>query len=697
MIRFTNNFQLNEYLTSEKILQMTDPLNPQNRPIIDEIFDTADGISDKRIFLNNKPQLLKLPIVPPEIINDVEVDVGYQESLCKKVFADIMTNFISSEKSFNDKNQENIARFQFLINNTFTVAINKYKLVLKETTNPTILENDILFIYKGGTTMKLLFDKYKLLFQSFETFLELEKFFTRSDSDYSIFINPNMHNFNDVYIQVNKISACCLLFIKEQILANPDFFVPLSIITDDDIHAKLDKMNSELVTMKTEPENTPYCNKLRNVDKIIGISYFNKDMFTEAIPVLNDTNVDTTFSNVGFDSQQIKEFITNRKIDTTRSDFYMTYINKIEEKVLGTLNIPKNDIYLSLNETNEYYQDFATPITAAGMSEEITSGDITKAITAAKKTTGTRDEANKTAFCLHRLKINFVTYYKTLPDINGIVKYGYFSSPSELVDVSIMKSGTNDLKTMYKYIDYEFTKYTNIFKGKSPMDELEIMFKSYSIYGHISDLCIVLFVKSERPWKSAKYGKRLNRLLYFLILEILSIGHKSLILNIINKLNIIINDTISLNTLQGEHQKDKYNHIVNQNIPELINILETRQTELNTRIIDSKNIHFAIIKFLNYYLELLRKINLSDTDDIVSLTDFNIIISDFLKKSIPQIVIMKQLESDNFDQLTKSNENTINLTHLGGSKHNQQYNQQYKQKYLKYKAKYLNLKNNYNK
>ena len=55
---------------------------------------------------------------------------------------------------------------------------------------------------------------------------------------------------------------------------------------------------------------------------------------------------------------------------------------------------------------------------------------------------------------------------------------------------------------------------SNIFNGKVPADDLKIMFKSYSIYGHISDLCIVLFVQSERPWKSAKYDKRRNRLLY---------------------------------------------------------------------------------------------------------------------------------------------------------------------------------------
>jgi hypothetical protein len=678
MARFNNNSQLNEYLTTERILQSTNPLNQINRPIINEIFDTSPNVTDNRIFINNKPNLLRFPITPPQMIDGVEVDVGFQEALCKKVFADAMTNFISSEKSFNDRNQINIARFQFLINKTFTTAINNYRTTLRNTTHPAILENDILFIYKGGTTMKLIFDKYKILFRSLETFSELEKFFTRSDSDYSILINPSLHNFSEIYKQVNKISTCCLLFIKKQIISNPDFFVPLSTINPNDIRSKIDEMNSKLQEMKNEPDDTPYCNKIRNIDTIIGMSYFNQNIFNEQIPALNNTNVDNTFSNVGLDSQKIEEFIRNTHVDTTRNDFYMTYVNSIQEKVLSTLTVPKNDIYLSLNETNEYFQG-ASPLTAAGVGEVVTAADI-------NETTNATNNVNKTAFCLHRLKINFVTYYKNLPDANGVVKYGYFSTPSELVDVSIVKSDSKDLKTIYKNIDHEFSKYSNVFNGTSPADELIITFKSYSIYGHISDLCTVLFVQGERPWKTAKYDKRRNRLLCFLILEIISIEENALILNIMNRLNLIINDALSLNTLQDEPLRNTYNKLINIDLPELITIIELYQTETNRRDPDAADKHFAIIKFLNYYLELLTKVQASDNEDLTNFINFNRNMNEFINRIMPRIITMRQIENRQFDQLKKSNDETINLTHLGG-------NINYREKYLKYKAKYLNLKN----
>jgi hypothetical protein len=144
-----------------------------------------------------------------------------------------------------------------------------------------------------------------------------------------------------------------------------------------------------------------------------------------------------------------------------------------------------------------------------------------------------------------------------------------------------------------------------------------------------------------------------------------------------DRFSTIINDAISLDTLEGASLTDKHNQIVNTDIPELINLIESSQT----------NKHFAIIKFLNFYLELLKKVDKLDNDDMESFIELNIVINDFITKIRPEILNMKELENENFDQLNRSINDTINLTHLGGSKYD------YRQKYLKYKTKYLNLKN----
>jgi hypothetical protein len=655
MADYNNNYGLKQFLITDTIVTNTSPDTPQNTPKINEIFDTVGHNLDRRIFLNNKRDSLRFPIIPRQMIDGVDVDMGLQESLCKKVFADIMTNFISSEKSFTDANQQHITRFQLLVNKTFTTAITKYKTILKKTTHPNILQNDILFIYKGGTTMKLLFDKYDLLFRNLYTFRDLKSFFARSDSDYSIFIKPTLANFNEIYMNINQISTCCLLFIKQQIIDHPDFFVPLRAITPVDIRGKIEKMNSDLNKMKTNPEGTPYCNKVRNIDRFIGIGYFNNNEFTEEIPALNNDIIDTTFSNNDIDSTKVADFIRDKHIDTKRSDFFMTYEDgNFEQKVLGTLSTPPNDIYLSLNETNEY----------------------------------PGKEGTMTAFCLHRLKINFVAYYKTIPDEHGVVKYGYFSCPSELVDVSIMKSVSNDLQLIYKNIDYEFTNYNyHLKKGMTSNNELKIIFKSYSIYGHISDLCLVLFVQNDRPWQNSKYAKRINRLLYFLVLEIISMGKKKSILNAITLFNKLINDAITLNTFTDDLQEDIFYDISNNTIPKLHKIFESAQINFANRPINPLNIHFASIKFLDYYLKLLQKINLNDPVEMKSFTDFNTVIIGFIKIILKTIHKMKKFSDEFFGSIATSPDGTLNLRNLGGGN-----DDEYKEKYLKYKVKYLKLK-----
>ena len=91
---------------------------------------------------------------------------------------------------------------------------------------------------------------------------------------------------------------------------------------------------------------------------------------------------------------------------------------------------------------------------------------------------------------------------------NTNVKYGFFSCPSELVDVSIMKGISNDLKQVYKHVEYEFTNFSYNLGNPDFGNSLEVRFKSYSIYGHISDLCLVLFVQNNKPWDNTKYVKK---------------------------------------------------------------------------------------------------------------------------------------------------------------------------------------------
>ncbi len=645
MADYSNNQGLKNFLTSERILEETNYNNQTNKAIIKQIFDMRNHQTDRRIFYNNKSGLFRFPIIPKQVINDVEVDMGLQESLCKKVFADLMTSFISSEKSFRDEKQTNIARFQFLVNNTFNTALDSYRNQLRTTTHPNIQETDLLFVYKGGTTMKLFFDKYQTIFTNLDSFKEIQKNFSRSDSDYSIFINPKLENFDNIYITVNKISTCCLLFIKQQIINHPDFFVPINTITKNDMLSKLESMNKELNNMKEKPQNSPYCDDIRTIDSFIGIGYLDKHLFNESIDVeLNDENIDTTFSKNNFDSLKITDFKTNKQIDIRRNDFFMTYEDgNFEQKILGTLNTDPNIIYLSLNETNEY----------------MGFGGLT-------------------AFCLHRLKINFVAYYKTIADKNGNVKYGFLSCPSELVDVSIMKGISNDLEQVYKHVEYEFTNFSYNLGNNGFGNSLEVRFKSYSIYGHISDLCLVLFVQNNKPWDNTKYVKRLNRLLYFLILELINTTSDKTIIDILDLFKKIVRNSI-YSTLPM--YKDTKKQLIDENLLQYVPQLHNKMSKT---VIIKENV--GLYKFIDFYLELLLKVNFDDDNEIKNFTVFNENIFKFLKEVNDNIITIK-CSNNNFEGNPTIPDGLITLNALGGN------DDLYKQKYFKYKSKYLKLKN----
>ncbi len=685
MATYNDNYQLKQFLTKERIIQETNTRNPTpaNLQILQQIFSTpGQNMNNRRIFINNSDRVMRFPIIPNQNINGVNVDMGFQESLCKKNFADIMTNFISSEKSFADERQENITRFQLLINKTYTTAIAHYRNRLKETTNPTIQETDILFIYKGGTTMKLLFDKYQPIFNKLSSFDEIKEFFLRSDSDYGIFINPTLENFDEVYININKISTLCLNFIRTQINNNPDFFVPLSIINIDDIRRQVQKMNDKLDEMKEEPGKTPYCDSIRNIARFIGMSYLGNHEFLEDIPELNNNNTDNFFSKNDLDSTAMEEFKNHHHINTTRSDFYLTYADgNYDQKILGTFNRTKNDIYLTVNEANEY----------PGINDAIT------------------------AFCLHRLKINFIVYYKTKPDENGVVKYGYFSCPSELVDVSIMKQTSNDLRLIYQNINYEFIDYNYILKQNVTFkNQLKIIFKSYSTYGHISDLCLILFIQNNKPWDNNKYAKRLNRLLYFIILEIMSFGQKLSIMQVLGTFTTLIDQAQSISRLGNPRRYSIKNNMQNITIPLIIGKFNEVQRDYHDRQYDKINIHFASIKFFNYYNDLLNRLDLNNRSEMRKFRDFNNTIGGFLYIINKSIVEMKKVADSFFSSTAISTDGSIRLKNLGGSnkfgdddiyeytdnleytdnevENNNDDNDKYKMKYLKYKTKYLKLK-----
>lgn len=478
----------------------------------------------------------------------------------KKKFADEITKIMNGDLLFNSKKQNIINNFQYLINKMFNDKILEY------INSKGFKEDSILFVYKGGTTMKIIYDKYKsILTQNNKLFDDFEKFFSRSDADYSIFINMIYFNtfdsYNQVLCDVNRITFNILEKIQEILSNNLPCMCPIDNVTSADLKSLLASFNNILNT----PDRDKTLPDFNDIQEFIGITFNNKDYFTKSVPVgLIDSDIHNLTIQSGkshlseFDinfvskKTQLKQF---GKIDSTRDDF----IIKIQEN-----NVPgkpkfspsickisrqpnRNGIYYYLNETNKF----------------LGNGSLAD-------------------FNLHRLKINAIIYYITKSG-----QYGYFNNPSELVDISIGNFYEDKLQGL------DFNKIIKKYKNN------KVEFYSYSIYGFIDDIYKGIFSETKYPWEAAKYEKKAYRVM---ILMFIYINNK------FNNTKVLYD---ALNQFFIDLTNDKVGNI---DMLPLEDKLTNRKTELKNELI----IYKLYSNILSRY-QLIKK----ETDPTIQISEMN--------------------------------------------------------------------------
>ena len=397
----------------------------------------------------------------------------------KKVFADEVTKVMSNGFLFNDNNQHVIANFQELVNNTFNDKIREYKEA------NALPEDSIYFIYKGGSAMKMLFEKYKnQLKGNYRHILKFDDFFERSDADYSIYIDKSLgeRKYNQILCDMNSITNHILTEIQKLLSANLEIYCPINNVTDKQLRELLEKCNETLNEKRIELLDIG-----AEIDKFIGIGFNDKQIFPQRrIPILDESRVHSFKQAVGRDydlseppatkSIKLKSFMENGEIEIIRKNF----IIKVDYQ--GNINVPipaitylnkdpinPNGIYYYLNETNKF----------------------------------SRNGTNITEFNLHRLKINTILYYRTN---NG--QFGFLSCPSELIDVSI---------STYKNWNSDGLVFSDIIQQYNYINRFS--FYSYSLYGFIDDLMKGIFKESLYPWDlGPKYEKKVKRLIILLFI-----------------------------------------------------------------------------------------------------------------------------------------------------------------------------------
>jgi hypothetical protein len=517
------------------------------------------------------------------VVGPTDNSESIRKYMCKKNLLDIVTDLFSSEIVFNDKNSLHISRFQYLVNSLYNSFIEKY--IAMHRLDPL----DIVFLYKGGTTLKILYEKYRHVFEELQLndFINsFEDSFKRSDSDYTIFINKKLTNYITHFLNINKLSAYLLQLCRFIINHHTNEIVPLNVIN----YTNLENIFAKILhQVDTYIKKNDECDKLLNIHSVIGLS-------------IND-----------------KFYTLDNSFKLRSSDRYDSVItlDKSEQNKILIMNIDsniKNTLYLTYNDTPE--NKLGNP------SENMTKEGI------------------KDSFVLHRMKVNFILYYKDNTNPSVIKSMG---CPSELIDVSISKPEGTDLYFFDLYKEYECTDYVY-----NHNNMFNVHYKSHTIFGNIVDLIKVLFYTSSYPWSIKKSKKRIYRLIFFIVLDIMETYKNDYI-----KINNLIEFIINVCEINITTNKDMI-------ISKLAQLTQISNEFLATR------------GFGRFFFEMNRLVNrLNSVEEMIEYNKYVGIIAGTLKKF----------------SLSKNVNLTFNgaVPMLGG-------NPDYTAKYLKYKAKYMRLK-----
>jgi hypothetical protein len=335
---------------------------------------------------------------------------------------------------------------------------------------------------------------------------------------------------------------------------------------------------------------------------------YNRTLFTEKIPqnfrmhelILGDNEVvkkkkqlptqwptqrPTQFPTQKVDISQSKReiFKKYRKVNSYRDSFYVTKENIVNYSTtsLGSFNFSDDilsNFYVSANESVHF---------------EGENGAIV-------------------GFMLSRIKYNFIIYYKSTDG-----KYGFFNAPSEIVDLSMSKQFSYDLLASFKNdgVKKKLNTYKYIYLARTP-NELDVVFHGLSIYGFINDLMKMLFIEVEYPWKADKSKKRIYRLIFFIILDLMTRNEMHLISDIIKCLNTV-NVSRQDNISYYNNVMSKLRHNGTGEFMEIYN------TKINIKYYDNKidptNMP-PYITTMKLFIDVLSQFTLQKSEDTLNIS-----------------------------------------------------------------------------
>jgi hypothetical protein len=638
----------------------------------------------------------------------------------KKPLEDVMTDMVTNK--FLEKDVT-VGNYIQIIIESFTFALEKYKLF------NNIYGNDIHFIYKGGNILRVLAKELMHELPGNTSYVLDEyysKFFQKSDADFSIYINPKLSNFDEIFNDMTNLSYLILSLLRCLFVSDLDkyfdFFASNKDIQTKILEQKMKELNES--DMITKVKDSKYFGG--HVQKLMfgDLSVTCPEVDPATVSSYNGSNrndfiIDFTGAQDGEMSQNSQFKTSDYKVDTTNitdtengsfdlSEF-ISGDNKSDDKSYDKSYDNEQHATDSFNmtefisgEKNKNHHSansfiipqMSTQNGGAKISQNMmTLLDIFDVVPLHKMPTSnnfllnTLIDHQANIFNSNPVMPYFISVNKTLrftlkdkymafnlirlkANSNAVMEYAdkrksVINLAGEMIDVSVLYKNTTGIHEFFENLNSNIKTYEYIGKANN-----SFKFKATSKEYLIHDLELILFGTVNYPWDDTKYSKRIKRLLYLYLIDMLSIGKPGSINEVKDYLFNFQNDCL---------------------IPLLF---KTKENDFKSRvslIVSRLDKYQQVAQTNGYYIKVFfekyKDILLKSEAETCELTDFIKIIKesfDAIEQAFSKII--------NYIEYTKGKigKDQIYEFEMWGGKSKE--NDAYYTKYMKYKAKYMKLK-----
>ena len=215
------------------------------------------------------------------------------------------------------ENEESLYIFLTLVYTKYINALDNFKSEFN------LESTDVFFAFKGGNILRLVYKQTlnelpNLVSKKLKSFYDA--FFKRSDADFSIYLNPFLENYENLYEEIIRLSYRVQVEIKEEL--------------ENNLMSYFDIFKYKPKYFKKKMEN--YLANLNNSHTVK--DSFNRYYMTE----FEDINIDEYYANM-------------KRVYDPRSDFILEKEN--DKNVMSNLQKNKSILYTSINKTLRFEKD----------------------------------------------------------------------------------------------------------------------------------------------------------------------------------------------------------------------------------------------------------------------------------------------------------------------------------------------------